>query len=425
MASEMPPADAEQPKSLLAQYHKRLMWRLAAWGGAAAFSLVTTVIVSQTASGHKRLQIALSGSDQPYEIPASVATATVAMPPADLIAVKRATEAMRRTTEEVKRATDQTAARLETVERNTAETRAETRRLALQMSKLSTDSIRVTGRLTSIENQVGGITGSINDITGSIKKQAEEAAAAAVAKAMPPRPAFDNVYDMNAPIISPPATTYPKLSLIVPPKPGSSALPMTAGAPKLADKSTPDVATTSSITMPEAKSKDQSRVGSNVAGTAAPEAKRMAKAAQQPQELKAGVGVEAKPARERPTSTEPETTQSVPPVKTASAFKATHRRASSRHWIPTHGYGVDLGGAESVTVAQAQWAAVKANFGPILVGMRPLVVRNHRLLSTGDYRLVVGRTRSLASAEKLCKRLALQLVTCQPIEFDNGRMVWR
>src|SRR5690606_28783286 len=109
--------------TLLAQYHKRLMWRLAAWGGAAAFSLAATAIVSQTASGHKRLQIALFGPEHPYQIPASVASTTVPMPPADLIAVKRTTEAMRLTTEAVKRATDRTVARLEAVERNTAETR--------------------------------------------------------------------------------------------------------------------------------------------------------------------------------------------------------------------------------------------------------------------------------------------------------------
>ena len=185
MASEMPPADAEQPTSLLAQYHKRLMWRLAAWGGAAAFSLAVAVIVSQTGSGNKRLQIALSGSGQPsYDSPASVVSATIPMPPADLIAVKRATEAVRR-------ATDKTAAKLAVVERNTSETRAETRRLASQMRKLNADSFRVTGRLAIIQNQVDGITGSINGITGSIKKQAEEAVAAAVAKAAPAKPAFD------------------------------------------------------------------------------------------------------------------------------------------------------------------------------------------------------------------------------------------
>ncbi len=284
MASEMPPTDAEQPKSLLAQYQTRLMWRLAAWGGAAAFSLAAVVIVSQTASGHKRLRVALFGSEQPYQMPTSVASTTVPMPPPDLIAVKRSTEAVRR-------ATERTAARLETVEQNTAETRAETKRLALQVSKLRADSFRVTGRLANIETQIGGIT-------GSIRKQAEEAAAAAVTRAMP-KPAFDTrTFDVTAPIISPPATLYPKLSLIVPQAPASTSSPTMADGPGITketkdrDKTKPDVTITSSIK--KGNSKDQSRVASRVEGKAEPEAKRTA----QPhtEELKAGIALEMKAA---------------------------------------------------------------------------------------------------------------------------------
>lgn len=418
MASEMPPADAEQPKSLLAQYHKRLMWRLTAWGGAAAFSLIAAVIVSQTATGHKRLKIALFGSEYPYQIPASVASTTVPMPPADLIAVKRTTEAMKRTTEAVKRATDQTVARLDAVERNTAEARAETKRLALQVSKFSADSFNVAGRLVNIENQLGGITGSIKDMTGSIKKQAEEAAAAAVAKALPPKPAFDRVFDMNAPLISPPATTFPKLSLIVPQAPRSASSP-------LADEAKADVTTTSSVTTPTGQSKDQARIGSE--GEAAPEAKRMANAKSQPQELKAGVALDTKPAPkaggEPMVKAERETARSAPPTKVTHV--TVRPGYYSRGLLPSRGYGVDLGGADSVTVVKAQWAAVKANFGPILVGMRPTAVRDRRILSGGEFRLVVGRVRSFAAADRLCKRLAEHQLSCQPVEFEDGKVVWR
>ena len=420
MASEMPPA-AEQQKSLLAQYHKRLMWRLAAWGGAAAFSLAAAVIVSQTASGNKRLQIALFGSEHPYQIPASVASTTVPMPPADLIAVKRTTEAVRRATEEVKRVTDRTAARLEAVERNTADARAETKRLALQVSKLSTDSFRVAGRLANIENQVDGITGSIKDMTGSIKKQAEEAATAAVAKAMPPKPAFDKVFDLNAPVISPPLTTYPNLSLIVPPGQRSTSSPETP------DEMKADVSTTSAIPTPKPKLKDQSRVASRREGTNVPEARQMARATSRPQELKAGVGIETKAARDgddKPMAkAEHNAARSAP---TRQVAHVTVRPSYySRSLLPTRGYGIDLGGADSVTVVQAQWAAVKANFGPMLTGMRPTAVRDHRILAGGEFRLVVSRVHSLKAAERLCKRLAKHQLSCHPIEFDDGKVVWR
>ena len=407
MASEMPPTDAEQPKTLLAQYQKRLLWRLSAWGGAAAFSLVLAVIVSQTGSGNKRLQIALFGSGQPDESPAPVATATVPMPPADFTAVKRATEAVRR-------ATDRTAAKLEAVERNTAETRAETRRLALQMSKLNADSFRVAGRLTNIEHQVDGITGSIKGITGSIKKQAEEAAVAAVAKATPPKPAFDKVFDMNAPVISPPAITYPKLSLLMPPAPGD------------ASKSEPgtgaDVAFTSAIT----KAKDQSRVDSKSEAKAGVDAgsKMTPKANGQIARAPDGKsGLKSEAMSKTMPKPKPEAARSAPP--TEMAHVTVRPRYNSRSLLPRRGYGVDLGGADSVTVVQAQWAAVKANFGTMLVGMRPTAVRDHRLLGGGEFRLVISRMHSLKAAEKLCTRFARQKVACQPIKFDDGRVVWR
>ena len=68
---------------------------------------------------------------------------------------------------------------------------------------------------------------------------------------------------------------------------------------------------------------------------------------------------------------------------------------------------------------------MKANFGPILAGMRPTAVRDHRLLSGGEFRLVVGRVHSLKAAERLCERFASQQVSCQPVKFDDGRVVWR
>ena len=422
MASEMPPADAEQPTSLLAQYHKRLMWRLAAWGGAAAFSLAAAVIVSQTGSGNKRLQIALSGSGQPsYDSPASVVSATIPMPPADLIAVKRATEAVRR-------ATDKTAAKLAVVERNTSETRAETRRLASQMRKLNADSFRVAGRLAIIQNQVDGITGSINGITGSIKKQAEEAVAAAVAKAAPAKPAFDKVFDMNAPVISPPAVTYPKLSLLMPPTPGDAS--------KSKSETGAEVAFTSAIT----NAKDQSRVDSKSEAKAgvdagskmAPKAKgQIARAPDDKPGLKPKAMPKAMAKAMPKAAPKPAAARSVPPPSPTKKppMKMTHVTVRpsyySRALLPRRGFGADLGGADSVTAVMAQWAAVKANFGPILAGMRPTAVRDHQVLSGGEFRLVIGRVHSRKAAERLCKRLAKHQLSCQPVKFDDGRVVRR
>jgi hypothetical protein len=419
MASEPPPTDAEQPKSLLAQYDKRLLWRLTAWGGAAAISLAVAAIVSQTETGDKRLQFALFDLDQPDQITVTEAAAT--KPTADLT--------------EVKRATDLTAAKLAAVERNTAATRAETRRLALQVSKLTADSFHVTGRLANIEHQIDGIT-------GSIKAHAEKAAADAIAKAMPPRSAYDKAFDVTAPVISSPATMFPKLSLIMPPAPGSEPSPLTAYASKEEPVRERDVETTSAIkTPPKAEAKDQSKKDqfekdqSKIESKIEAQAEPMAKAASHAEELKAKAGPKAVPEAKQQIPLEP-LPPSKPMVKTEHkaapstaaakmARASVPRRRSSPYVLPTHGYGIDLGGADSVTVVKAQWAAVKANFGPLLVGLRPTAVRDHRLLSEGAYRLVIGRVHSLKAAERLCSRFASQKVSCQPIEFDDGQVIWR
>ncbi len=121
---------------------------------------------------------------------------------------------------------------------------------------------------------------------------------------------------------------------------------------------------------------------------------------------------------------EPKTTQPAPAMKVAAASPPP-RKPAARHWSPRNAYGVDIGGAESVTIVQAQWAAVKANFGPMLAGMRPTAVRDHRLLGGGSFRLVVGKVHSLKAAERLCERFARQQVSCEPIQFDGQRVVWR
>jgi hypothetical protein len=83
--------------------------------------------------------------------------------------------------------------------------------------------------------------------------------------------------------------------------------------------------------------------------------------------------------------------------------------------------GIDLGGAPNMTVLTARWAAVKANFGPLLTGLHPLVAHAQRTGAT-DYRLVVGPLPNAAAAAHLCARFAAARVTCRPAKFDGQRL---
>jgi len=52
-------------------------------------------------------------------------------------------------------------------------------------------------------------------------------------------------------------------------------------------------------------------------------------------------------------------------------------------------FGLDLGGGATVDGLRLRWLTFKANFGPLLSGLRPLAARDHRAGATG-YRLVAG-----------------------------------
>jgi hypothetical protein len=418
MASQVPPINAEQLKTLLAQYEKRLRVRLTIWGAATAASVVVAVGVFLIAPGGQRAQTAASGAISMPGIP--VATA-VPLPPAELRAFKQASEAFKQTT-----------AKLANVENNTAATRAETKRLAEQVNRLSVDNSRFTGRLANIEQQIDGIT-------GSVRKEAQKVAAEAVAKAIPTKPAY-SAFDSPAPIISPPATTPPKLSLLMPVRrPGTPDALTTSAITKRGDEAKPDT-TSGSEAMADAELKTAHKTPDH----------KMSERASQTGELKASVGIQPKmgaierrrhlvlpPAAEaeriadramaNKRLAEKSMAKGEAAAKTAKPLRKIASVApSSRHVtspVRTR-YGVDLGGADSVTIAKAQWAAVKANFGPILGHMSPIAVRNHRILVTGTFRLVAGHLRSWAAAKRVCELLARQHFACEPVKFVGQKVIW-
>ena len=82
----------------------------------------------------------------------------------------------------------------------------------------------------------------------------------------------------------------------------------------------------------------------------------------------------------------------------------------------TSDIAVDLGGARSFEIMQARWAAVKANFGPLLNGLQPLVARDSRP-NMIPYRLIVGPLPNAAAAAQVCARFAASKVTCRSTKF--------
>lgn len=136
MATEIVP-----PEPDLATIQKRLrrgpIWRLFGWGSTACLALAAVALTSQTEAGSKRLRLALGFSGEP-------ASVVAALPPG--------------------------------MDANDAETR----RLAAQVRDLTADRERLNARIALLEHH-------LEDMTGSIKQQGEQIAAARAASP-PPAP---------------------------------------------------------------------------------------------------------------------------------------------------------------------------------------------------------------------------------------------
>jgi hypothetical protein len=300
MAIETAPPEGDMPEPRRRRRNRSTLWRLCAWGGSATIALVAVALTTQTESGYERLQLALAQKD-----PSARAVRTAVVTP------------------------------------RVAENDAETQRLQAQIRTLAADRDRLTARIASLEH-------SLDDITGSIKRQAELAAA-------PPAP--------STPLPTPQAAAQP---------PAPAIAPVALAPPVIAPLATPPSAD-AVAPWPQASSPQ--------AATPAPD----------PVPL--------------------------PPVRMAAT--AASEPAGEPPRKPE--IGIDLGGAPNLAVLTARWAAVKANFGPLLTGLHPLAAHAQRPGAT-DYRLVVGPLPNAAAAAHLCARFAAARVTCRPAKFDGQRI---
>jgi len=87
-------------------------------------------------------------------------------------------------------------------------------------------------------------------------------------------------------------------------------------------------------------------------------------------------------------------------------------------------FGIELGTAPGMAALQSRWLSAKANFGPLLVGLSPVAVKDKRPGST-SLRLIAGPLKSMAAARELCAKLALQNGYCFPRQVDAAEIVQR
>jgi hypothetical protein len=87
-------------------------------------------------------------------------------------------------------------------------------------------------------------------------------------------------------------------------------------------------------------------------------------------------------------------------------------------------YGIELANAPSIELLRGRWAAVKANYGPLLSGLQPVAVHDRRSGAT-NYLLVAGPLPNFAAAAQVCSRFSAAHVACRPAKFSGQSIVQR
>ncbi len=88
-------------------------------------------------------------------------------------------------------------------------------------------------------------------------------------------------------------------------------------------------------------------------------------------------------------------------------------------------FGADIGGAASMEALRSQWAAAKANHGPLFEGLLPVVGVNESRPGMPELRLIVGPLANAAAAAKLCTTLAAARMACRAAVFEGQRLAAR
>lgn len=97
----------------------------------------------------------------------------------------------------------------------------------------------------------------------------------------------------------------------------------------------------------------------------------------------------------------------LPPVRVAALPAAT---------APKLEFGVALASSSNLDALHLQWGALKADYGPLLTGLRPIAAREQRGTAT-YYRLVLGPLPNAAAAAKLCAHLTAARAVCRAGKF--------
>jgi hypothetical protein len=320
---------------------RRMLWRLGSWGVAAVGAVVVAILASQSQVQLRRDQFAA----------------------ADMI--------------------NRQAQQIQFVAK---EAQTENKRLTSAIDTLSSDRDRLYARLTSVEQ-------GLDSVTGSIKRQAVPASKPVAAAPVEPPPAA-----VAAPAAAPT------------PAPAAAELPAIPSSPVIAP-----VASTTPMAEP-APAKPAAATASTPPVSAPLTAWKSMMAPPDTAVAKLSDPAPTISAAPVPPSV-PETTASVPPavVETAATPEAVATPVARTE------FGVDVGGANSVDGLRAVWRGMSKT--PALAGLRPIMMVKERSTGLGmQLRLVAGPLNDAAAAAKICAMMLERNRSCETTTFDGQRL---
>jgi SPOR domain len=119
----------------------------------------------------------------------------------------------------------------------------------------------------------------------------------------------------------------------------------------------------------------------------------------------------------------PELAPAAAPAAPAPPPQAVANAEATSAAAPPAEYGVDLGGARSVEVLHARWAAFRSARPKLFEGLKPLVSRKDSARSKRpEWRLLVGPFPDIDAAAGLCASLAVVWPICTPATFQGEHL---
>jgi hypothetical protein len=94
--------------------------------------------------------------------------------------------------------------------------------------------------------------------------------------------------------------------------------------------------------------------------------------------------------------------------------------------VPRTEFGLELGGANSLTALRALWTSMQKDHAAELRELRPIItVREHSNGLGMQLRLVAGPIKDAADATKICAALNTRQRECQTVVFEGQRLAMR